>query len=435
MAPERHELIWVATGQVLTLVVGFLSIKILTHLMDSAMYGQLMLGVSLAALVSLFIYGPLGQAATRFYSVYRERGDLATYVCAFRNIHSRLLWLLIAPTCSAAVVFSFFVAGGIWPWLVATAVLYSAVAGLNHGFLSMFSAMRRRVVVAVHQSGESAARLIGAVIAMSVAGISPGVALIGYASGSLLILVSLYTVARMTGGLERDRTPCPSLETAASAARANSVYTEIWQYVLPFFVWAAIGYAFMHGDRWVLQSVSGPEAVGTYMAIYQIGSALPNAMISVISQYIEPLVFERFETSRTSRNKTDGTSLIGKSVLYTGLILIAMVAIASGWSMAIVGFVTTAEIAQHSRLLAWIVAGTGLIGLGQILTIYGLAMRRPSAYISSKTVAAIALLCAACYGATQRGAEGVAMALVAAGVLYLGSVLYVNARLARVESA
>lgn len=434
MAHERHELIWVATGQALTLVVGFLSIKILTHLMDPAMYGQLMLGVSIAALVSLFIYGPLGQAATRFYSVYRGRGDLATYVCAFRNIHSRLLWLLIAPTCSVAVAL-YLVVGGIWPWLVTTAVLYSAVTGLNHGFLSMFSAMRRRMVVAVHQSGESAARLLGAVSAMAVAGISPSVALIGYASGSLLILASLHKIAQTTGKLEHARAQRPPLATAASAASGSSVYTEIWQYVLPFFVWAAIGYAFMHGDRWMLQSVSGPEAVGTYMAIYQIGSALPNAMISVISQYIEPLVFERFETSRANPNETDGTSLIRTSVLYTGLVLIALVAIASGWSMAIVGFVTTTEIAQHSSLLAWIVAGTGLIGLGQILTIYGLAMRRPSAYLGSKTVAAIALLGAAYFGATQRGAEGVAMALVTAGVVYLGSVLYINARLARTESA
>jgi O-antigen/teichoic acid export membrane protein len=111
-----------------------------------------------------------------------------------------------------------------------------------------------------------------------------------------------------------------------------------------------------------------------------------------------------------------------------------MVAITSVWSMEIVEFVTAPEFTQHSGLLAWIVAGTGLIGLGQILTIKGFAMRRPSAYIGSKAVAAIALLGAAYFGATRRGAEGVAMALVAAGSVYLVSVLYVNARLVRHES-
>jgi len=433
MTRERQELIWVATGQALTLGIGFLSIKILTNIMGATLYGQLMLGVSIAALVSLFIYGPLGQAAIRFYSICRKRGDLGNYVCAFRNIHVRLLWVLLLPTFAMAVVFDL-VVGGVWPYLVAVAVLYSAVAGVNHGFLSMFSGMRQRAVVAVHQGGESAARLLGAVIAMLIAGISPVVALLGYASGSLLIMGSLSKVASTASELD-DGHPQRSLlaGTACGVAR-KTIYDEIWQYVLPFLAWAAIGYAFMHGDRWMLQGVRGPEAVGTYMAIYQIGSAFPNAIISIMSQHIEPLVFERVETSRTTGFELDGTALIRRAVLSIGLLLLAMVAITSVWSAEIVEFVTTPEFSQHSGLLAWIVAGTGIIGLGQILTIHGLALRRPSAYLGSKAVAAIALLGAAYFGATRRGAEGVAMALVVAGSVYLVSVLYVNARLMRHES-
>lgn len=433
MIRKRQELIWVATGQALTLGIGFLSLKILTNIMEAALYGQLMLGTSIAALVSLLIYGPLGQAATRFYSVCRERGDLGNYVCAFRNIHTRLLWALLLPTFVIVVVFHL-VVGGVWPHLVAVAILYSAVTGINHGFLSMFSGMRRRAVVALHQGGESAARLLGAVIAMLIAGISPGVALIGYVSGSLLVMGSLFRVASTTVELDhRSSRRSPRVNTPSGVAR-KTIYKEIWQYVLPFLVWAVIGYAIMHGDRWILQGVGGSEAVGIYIAIYQIGSALPNAIISVICQYVEPVVFERVETSRASRYGMDGTVLIRRTVLYIGFLLIAMVSMASAWSMEIVDFVTTPEFAQHSGLLAWIVAGTGLIGLGQILTIQGLAMRRPSAYIGSKAVAAIALLGAAYFGATQRGAEGVAMALVVAGSVYLVSVLHVNARLVRHES-
>ena len=104
MIRERRELIWVAAGQVLTLSIGVLSINILTNIMGAAQYGQLMLGISIAALISLFIYGPLGQAAIRFYSVCRRRGDLGNYICAFRRIHTRLLWLLLLPTLAAAAI-------------------------------------------------------------------------------------------------------------------------------------------------------------------------------------------------------------------------------------------------------------------------------------------------------------------------------------------
>jgi len=225
----------------------------------------------------------------------------------------------------------------------------------------------------------------------------------------------------------------PSVAPGAGGAGEQTLYEEIRSYILPFLVWAAIGYAFLHGDRWVLQGVRGPEAVGAYVAIYQIESALPNAMVAVISQYLEPLVFERFEAAETAEQQREGMVLIQKAALYIGLFLVLIVSIAAAWSEEITGFVTTSEFTHHAGLLTWIIAGAGLVGLGQILTIQGLAMRRPSSYIAPKAIAAAVLLGAAFFGATQRGAEGVAMALVAAGTVYLVSVLAVNARLSRYE--
>ncbi|HHH45337.1 MAG TPA: hypothetical protein ENK49_14490 [Gammaproteobacteria bacterium] len=431
MARKQQELAWVAAGQALTLGIGFLSIKILTGMMGVAAYGQLMLGVSIAALISLFIYGPLGQAATRFYSVCRARGDLGGYIQAFRTIHTRLLKALMLPAFAVAAASSL-VIEGIWPYLVAAAILYAAVSGINHGFISMFGGMRRRAVVAVHQAAESAARLSGAVLMMLLAGISPAAALVGYGAGSLLVLGSLSRVAGTSNGLVHvQQLPPPASGNANTEEQA--LYEEIRRYVLPFLVWAAIGYAFLHGDRWMLQGVRGPEAVGAYVAIYQIGSALPNALIAIISQYLEPLVFERFEAADNAERQRDGMALIRKATLYIGLFLTLIVSLAATWSAEITGFVTTPEFTRHAGLLAWIVAATGLIGLGQILTIQGLAMRRPSAYIGPKAVAAGVLLGAAFFGATQRGAEGVAMALTAAGTVYLVSVLAVNTRLSRYE--
>ncbi len=432
MKSERQELLWVATGQALSLGVGFLSVKILTTMMGAELYGQLMLGISVAALVSLFIYGPLGQAAGRFYSVCRKRGDLGHYASAFRHIYTHLLWVLLLPTFAAAFVFDRLI-GGVWSYLVAAAVIYSAVAGINHGLLSMFSAMRRRAAVALHLGSESAARLLGALLAMLMVGISPVVALFGYAGGSLLVLGSLLRLASKEGELNHKPRPRTAFAGVHFDRAGVTMYKEIWQYVMPFLSWAAIGYAFMHGDRWMLQSVRGPEAVGTYMAIYQIGSALPNAIVSVISQHLEPLVFDKVETASQAGQVRHARALLRRAVLSTGLLLLVMVMLASAWSKEIVELVTNREFAQHSGLLAWIVAAAGIIGLTQILTIHGLALRRPSAYLWPKAAAAAALFAAAYFGATQRGSEGVAMALTFAAVVYLLCVVYVNVRLQRHE--
>jgi O-antigen/teichoic acid export membrane protein len=322
----------------------------------------------------------------------------------------------------------------VWPPVVAAAILSAIVTGINHGLISMFSAMRRRAVVATHQSGESAARLLGAVTAMLIAGASPSAALFGYASGSLLVLGSLIRIAGTAGELDGVRRQRFLSAGAAAETTPKAVYSEIWRYVRPFLLWAAIGYAFLHGDRWMLQGVRGTEAVGIYVAIYQIGSAIPNAVISVISQHLEPLVFERVEASDAIGNRANETTLIRRAVLYIGMLMTALVLTACMWSREIIDFVVGAEFARYSNLLPWVVAGTAITGLGQVLTIQGLAMRRPSAYIGPKLVATNTLLVAAYFGAEQRGAEGVAMALVAAGSVYLVTVLIANARLARDES-
>lgn len=75
----RHEMIWVVVGQILAFLGAFAGIKILTNVMRPEGYGQLALGMTIAGLLNMFIYGPIGQVVGRFFSVCREKNELSVF--------------------------------------------------------------------------------------------------------------------------------------------------------------------------------------------------------------------------------------------------------------------------------------------------------------------------------------------------------------------
>lgn len=55
-----QEFAWVAVGQVLSLIGGFVGIKVLTNLMSLRSYGEMALGLTVVGALAMFVYGPLG---------------------------------------------------------------------------------------------------------------------------------------------------------------------------------------------------------------------------------------------------------------------------------------------------------------------------------------------------------------------------------------
>ena len=62
-----QEIIWVIVGQILTFIGGFAGIKILTNVMGPEGYGKLALGMTIAGMMNMFVFGPIGQVILRFF--------------------------------------------------------------------------------------------------------------------------------------------------------------------------------------------------------------------------------------------------------------------------------------------------------------------------------------------------------------------------------
>ncbi len=95
-----YELVWVALGRTAYLAGVFAGMKLFTHWLPREEYGRLALGLSIAGLVSLFTFGPIGQAILRYFAVHRDDGTLPLY---FHAIVRSLLQAVILIAATAAL--------------------------------------------------------------------------------------------------------------------------------------------------------------------------------------------------------------------------------------------------------------------------------------------------------------------------------------------
>ena len=87
MLSIRKELFWVLLGQGLAFTGGFIGIKILTNVMGPQGYGQLTLGMTIAGVINMFLFGPIAMVIIRFFSIYREKNELSVYFYLLKKAH------------------------------------------------------------------------------------------------------------------------------------------------------------------------------------------------------------------------------------------------------------------------------------------------------------------------------------------------------------
>jgi O-antigen/teichoic acid export membrane protein len=188
-AEARLEVFWVVVGQGAMILGMFVGIKALTNAMEAETYGQLGLGMTIAGFLNQFIYGPLSQAAFRFYSVYREREALHLYFHVFTRMYFFVaVFVMVFSGVSVVAVYSWIGSG--WAWLTGVALLLGLSTGVNAFFLALNTAMRARKIAALHEGADAWLRVSCAIAGLHFFSNRGHTALMGYFVGTLLVTAS-----------------------------------------------------------------------------------------------------------------------------------------------------------------------------------------------------------------------------------------------------
>ena len=80
------EMAWVCLGQSVAVLGGIVGVRWLTELLLPATFGQLALGMTVAALVQQVVLAPPAQAALRFFWSSTETQNLGVFLSALKKM-------------------------------------------------------------------------------------------------------------------------------------------------------------------------------------------------------------------------------------------------------------------------------------------------------------------------------------------------------------
>ena len=164
-------------GQALAVLGSLVGVRLLTELLDPAAYGELALGMTVAALVNQTIFGPLGNGVTRFYAPAVEKGDLGSYLNAVRRS--------VLSSTGIVIIMTLLTVAGLlitrrteWIAIATAAFIFAILSGYNSIISGIQNAARQRSIVALHQGMESWARYLvaaGLIVLLGATSSVPGI--------------------------------------------------------------------------------------------------------------------------------------------------------------------------------------------------------------------------------------------------------------------
>lgn len=416
----RGELAWVLIGHGAAFVGGMLGLKLLTGLLATAEYGQLALGLTIAGFLTTFLHNPLSNSAARFYAPYRDAGKQRIYFAALRSLHLQL-FLTLLPFIVLIPVLVGFLFNGQWGYLVLVGLLFGIANGTWVSFLAWQNAARDRRGATLGQIADVWLR-IGIAILLAMLLRSGTGSLVGYVAGTLLVLLWQNRLATRQEGLLATSEKKPELLQLTSARQ------EFIHFAVPFSGYAVFTSITLYADRWIVQGIQGPEAVGTYAAMYQLAASPINILFAVVNQLMVPIVYERAGRAASGGANNEIRRLLHRIVAISTAILICLIIPLWLWCEPVAALFTTPEFAAHARLIPLLMLGMAFFQLGQIYTLEGNCANRPGIYLWAKLTHAAMLCLAGVLLTRSSGVYGMAMATLVSSVVYLVSVPFINSR-------
>ena len=281
----QKEAAWIIIGQAGTAVAGIFGIKLLTNVLGPAEFGKLSLANTIIALISTnFLFGPLGAGIKRFWAICKSEGSLKEFYAASKQLKHRTIAISIVVSVVLTVIVFFF-KGMEWATLFAV----STAAGIFGGWLGLrvavFTAARKRPLVACLNIGNAFSRPVIAVCLVLLISVSAFWAMAGYlVAAILLVIVAEYFYVNIAS----------STSTSISGKNtAPNIKKNIISFSWPFAIWGIFGWLHLSCDKWALQSFYGPEIVGAFAVVSQLAVYPLIFGSGFLSTLIVPVAYER----------------------------------------------------------------------------------------------------------------------------------------------
>lgn len=394
------ESILVVLGQGMAVAGALVGVRLMTGLLSPSEYGELALGMTVAALINLTVLGPLYNGVTRFYAPAQEKDDLGGYLHAVGRLlisATGIIIILILPTVSGLLI-----AGRMeWIALAVAAFILSIISGYNLIVNGIQNAARNRIIVALHQGIETWGRFLCAAGLMLWLGATSTIAMIGYAIAAILTLgsQSVFLHKVVTGNIEEGE-------------NKNHWMDQIWTYSWPFATWGIFAWLQMASDRWALGLVGTLEDVGRYAVLYQLGYYPMSVVTGMATQLFAPIFYQRAGDGTDSRRNTNVNTLSWRVTWSTLGVTGSTFVLAFFSHRQIFHLFVAEEYTSVSHLLPWMLLAGGVFAASQSISLGLMSRMKTHTLNMAKIMTALLGTTFNFAGAYWYGVAGLVMAAI-----------------------
>jgi O-antigen/teichoic acid export membrane protein len=363
------------------------------------------LGLTLVVLASQSLFGPLANGAVRFYAAAAERGELGDFWAGLRTLATVASVIGFVVGVSMALILE---ATGqeVNAVLAVSAIAFALLSGWETLFDYVQSAQRRRWAVGWHQGLRQLLRpaIAGALIT-SLASERVAWTFTGYAIAAGLVVGSQVTTMR-------------TQLRARSCGGGSKYRSQLLKYALPFVGWGLFTWVQLSSDRWALELTAGPDAVGRYAIVMQLGAQPIILFCTAAAQLFEPMIYAKAGGGDDPARLRSAFRLNVRLLVASSAFVVVIVLLEWLTHVFLFSLFAAPEYGNASAMLPVAGVSGGVFGLAQLMTLGSVVLGSSRMVLAPRIGTALFGTALNFAGAHWFGIDGVLIAGIITALLY-----------------
>lgn len=363
----RTDVIWVALGQFIALVLGLVSLKIFTNLFSTEQYAYIALMMATSAWIWMGLYQPLNQTLFRLQPIARDKGWSEQFIGIVLGYEKKLVSFVLVLTSLLLLLSYWADKDGTFLLLIVLSGVMGVSYGCTHGVVSFFLAQRKRKPIMWIQSLDGLFRLAGGLAAYF------WFSQTEYATASGMVLAGLLFFILVIKFCEID---FKSMTSQSIAKDQVSYSSQFGHYFKKIFLILVLNASIIHLDKWLLFWLMGQQGLGLYAVIYLLAMTFSSILYFFFETLGFPIVFNQQDKQRRRQQ-------LKLLVLSYTVTLVTIVLVVSYFSEIILLLLTTEYIATQGTAFTLLLAACGILNLARLLMAEGQVQQQPDRYWSA----------------------------------------------------
>lgn len=390
--------------------------------MDTANYGIYALILTIAALLTMIIYGPFTQAFIKFHHNYLEIGKIDLFNSFFYRQINKASFILLIFFIIFAISINFF-----FKFSSAFIIFFSSIyifgLKISEFFNAHLNLLRKRKENSILQGVEKFFLVLAFWL----------LSIYGYLNLlNVLVLFSINTTIFLIlkkWYLSKIILFSDGSDTEKLLPEFREIKQKIILYMLPFIIWGIGGWAQLNGEKWILAKYLSTVDVGIYavmMSLINLFVVIPN---NIISDFFTPIIFSRFSDITKITKIEEGIKLINLTGLIVSAFTLISIVLTYFFGTELLLIISNINYTKYAFLLPIISLGIGFFYIGQAFCFVGMALNKPQKYLFPKISAGILSVVLNIILINKFGINGVAVSTLFTGLFYLVLIKIINRKL------